>query len=618
MTTGAHPSAPAERYAARAAEEASAARRCRERSERTGWLRIVAFVVMIVALVAMATTRHAPVAPWVALFVLSLIAFVALVSRHRRIRDAMTEHEQGAELYRLALRRMDRDWDALPPMRPTPAAEEHPYASDLDVVGHASLVRLLDVAGVGAISPTLLRWLLVAPPGAREIRERQGAARELAGLDDLREALALDMRLVAAAGPWPTERLLAWCELPPRLASRTAMVAGVRAITALTLLLLALQIAGLVVAPWWALSASAGLALLLSMRRAVRDALPPLELRVHSFRRRVAMLARIEETRFDSPRLDALRARLLAGGAARELSALARLSAWGEVRYSPMLHAVLQWLLQWDVHLALRLERWRARAGGRVRDWFAALDEVEALVAVGTLAHENPGWAMPDITDAPEIEGEALAHPLLPPDRRVANDVTVGPPGTFLLVTGSNMSGKSTLLRAIGTNVLLARAGSAVCAARLRLPVLEVRTSIRVADSLERGISLFMAELRRLKAVVDAARDAAAAHRPLLYLLDEILHGTNSAERRIAARIVIGELVAAGAIGAVTTHDLGLAADGELRDIARPVHFSEQFDRVDGELRMTFDYRLRPGLATSTNALALLRMVGLDPGPPPG
>jgi DNA mismatch repair ATPase MutS len=181
-----------------------------------------------------------------------------------------------------------------------------------------------------------------------------------------------------------------------------------------------------------------------------------------------------------------------------------------------------------------------------------------------------------------------------------------------LLVTGSNMSGKSTLLRAIGLNVVLAQAGAPVCAASLTMPLVELRTSIRLADSLERGVSLFMAELERLKEVVDAARRG-TRDRLLLYLLDEILHGTNTAERLIAARAVLGHLIRAGAIGAATTHDLTLAADGELAKASQPVHFTEQVtnDGNGNEAAMTFDYRLRPGLATSTNALKLLALVGL-------
>jgi DNA mismatch repair ATPase MutS len=208
------------------------------------------------------------------------------------------------------------------------------------------------------------------------------------------------------------------------------------------------------------------------------------------------------------------------------------------------------------------------------------------------------------------LEAAALGHPLIAETTRVANDVTLGPPGTFMLVTGSNMSGKSTLLRAIGMNVVLAQAGGPVCAKSMSLTPVDIWTSIRIDDSLEAGVSLFMAELRRLKRIVDAARDPGRP-RPLLYLLDEILHGTNTAERRIAARRVLTYLLEAGAIGAVTSHDLTLAEDPSLETAAQRVHFTERFERTDTGMSMSFDYTLRPGLATSANALKLLAMIGL-------
>jgi DNA mismatch repair ATPase MutS len=329
------------------------------------------------------------------------------------------------------------------------------------------------------------------------------------------------------------------------------------------------------------------------------------------------MLRLILHSRWETPRMQRLHDSLRLSGrdAAAELARLERIVAFAEVRHSPMLHFALQWLFVWDVHVAAALERWRRDAGVHVRGWLESLGEAESLAALGTLSHDNPDWCFPSITEAADeaealVEGERVGHPLLPDGARVPNDVSVGPPGSFLLITGSNMSGKSTLLRAIGANVVLALAGAPVCAARFRTPIVDVRTSIRIQDSLERGISLFMAELQRLRAVVDAARSVPEGKR-VLYLLDEMLHGTNTAERQIAARIVIGHLLAAGAIGAVTTHDLSLASTGELESAARPVHFSEQFDRTDGQTVMTFDYRLRPGLATSANALALLDLVGL-------
>ncbi|HEX5830310.1 MAG TPA: hypothetical protein VFY16_04955, partial [Gemmatimonadaceae bacterium] len=209
------------------------------------------------------------------------------------------------------------------------------------------------------------------------------------------------------------------------------------------------------------------------------------------------------------------------------------------------------------------------------------------------------------------VEAEALAHPLLAPSHAVANDVVVGPPGTVLLVTGSNMAGKSTLLRAVAANAVLAQADAPACARRLRLPSLAVHTSMRVSDSLEAGVSLFLAELLRLRQIVDAARAWRPGQPAVLYALDEILHGTNTAERQVAARRILGHLLAHGAIGLVSTHDLALANTPELRAAAVPAHFREELGSGDGVAAMRFDYVLRPGLATSSNALKLMELMGL-------
>ncbi len=230
--------------------------------------------------------------------------------------------------------------------------------------------------------------------------------------------------------------------------------------------------------------------------------------------------------------------------------------------------------------------------------------------------------------DATVVVARGLGHPLLPPAVCVRNDVQVGPPGTLLLVTGSNMSGKSTLLRAIGLNVVLAQAGGPVCAAALWLPPVRLATAIRVRDSLEEGVSYFLAELRRLREIVEAAHPRPDRDQPpLLYLLDEMLHGTNTAERQIAARRILRHLVAQGAIGVVSTHDLTLADTPGLAKVSVPVHFTETLtsgeDEASGGVEassgeagigpvMRFDYRLRPGIATSTNALRLMEAVGLD------
>jgi len=262
----------------------------------------------------------------------------------------------------------------------------------------------------------------------------------------------------------------------------------------------------------------------------------------------------------------------------------------------------------------VRLERWKTKHGAALRGWMEALGRADALSTLAALAHAHPDWAFPDAqggtTDRPpRLEAKALGHPLLPPDDAVRNDVALGPPGNLLLVTGSNMSGKSTLLRAVGANIILAGSGGPVCAEAMTLPIVDLRTSMRIRDSLEEGISYFMAELKRLKAVCDAA--AAADERPVLYLLDEILQGTNTAERQIAARRILHHLLDQHAIGAVTTHDLALVDAADLKERTTLVHFRESLETREGDPPISFDYRLRPGIATSTNALRLMEIMGL-------
>jgi DNA mismatch repair ATPase MutS len=302
-----------------------------------------------------------------------------------------------------------------------------------------------------------------------------------------------------------------------------------------------------------------------------------------------------------------------------------------------MIFPVLQAVFLWNFHTLWLLEGWQRDNVQHAREWLQALGTLEAYSALATLGYDHPDWAFPEVTTNQDEAGEVatgghgavlearnLGHPLLPDEVCVGNDVSIGPAGTFLLVTGSNMSGKSTLLRAIGTNVVLAQAGGPVCASWLRLAPVILTTSIRVQDSLEHGVSYYMAELQRLKQVVDTslqARDSGATSTPL-FLLDEILHGTNTSERQIAARHIIGYLLSIGATGAVSTHDLTLADSPQFAQDRALVHFTEQFERDSaGRPSMTFDYKLRPGLATSTNALKLMEIVGLPlpeqvPSPP--
>jgi DNA mismatch repair ATPase MutS len=332
-------------------------------------------------------------------------------------------------------------------------------------------------------------------------------------------------------------------------------------------------------------------------------------------RHHAALFARIEDAAFTSPPLKALQEELRRSGltASREMEKLSRIEQFADLRLVMLLHPLITLFTLWDFQVLAELERWQARAAPHLCRWFGALGEFDALSAMAWLKHDNPEWAFPELDEASsQLEAQQLGHPLIPGDRRVPNDVIVGPPGRFLMVTGSNMSGKSTLLRAIGVNAVLAQVGAPVCATRMTLPPLAVFTSMRVQDSLEEGVSYFMAALQRLKLVVSAARDVGAGEPMLLYLLDEILQGTNTAERQVAVRRIVHHLLALRVIGAVTTHDLELAAAEDLTAFCDAVHFTEGIEHEDEGLRLSFDYTLKPGVATSRNALKLLKSVGLE------
>jgi len=386
----------------------------------------------------------------------------------------------------------------------------------------------------------------------------------------------------------------------------------VLALTGALWILIALHATRILPAALWTIPLVAGIVLSFAMAGRIRATLDRAGGGQDALSRYAALFAHAVTVPQTSRRLSALLERLSVDGqpAPSRMRHLNQILGFGELRRrgAAILHFPIQAFTLWDFHVLFALERWRRTNGARVREWLQALGELDALALLATAQRDNPEWAVPEIGPVPELRAEAIAHPLIPDDRRVANDVTMGPPGTMLLITGSNMSGKSTLLRTIGLNAVLAQAGACVCAHRLQLPESDLQTSIRVQDSLEHGLSYFMASLARLKGVIDAAEHEREG-RVLLFLLDEILQGTNSVERRIAVRAVSRHLLDAGAIGAMTTHDLGLAEEEPLKSAARLLHFSETLN-PDGT--MSFDYTLKPGLATSRNALRLMQMIGID------
>lgn len=543
----------------------------------------------------------------------SLLAFVVLLVIHDRVLERKRRAEASVSWAEEGLARLAGDF-AHPP-RPGEVAPsgDHPYAYDLDVVSKGSLLQSIDTTRTAQARAILSRWLL-EPAGAEEVAVRQACARDLAPRVDLREALAVEGSILAAEPPDPAP-LLRWAVEGSGMSASAGLQVLALALPATTLGLLFFGAALPLPRALWVVTLVAQIAITARLRSAIAPAIVASSDHQASLARFARMLEVVEGARFDAPPLEALRARVAEGPASVEIARLGRVVAYVEARRNEVFKLLVAPLLMWDLNCALALERWRRRAGRFMAEHLATLARIEALSALAARAWERPEDAWPVVVDDEVVfEASGLAHPLIRVEKAVRNDVAFPGAGSVLLVTGSNMSGKSTLMRAIGTNVALALAGAPVRATALRTSSFAVWTSMRIRDDLSEGVSHFFAELQRLKAVVDAA-DAASdsASRPVLFLLDEILHGTNSRERHLGARGVVRRLVERRACGAVSTHDLALAAlEQELPGRVRNVHFREQVELVDGKETMTFDYRLRSGVVTSSNALRLMRIVGLD------
>ncbi len=531
------------------------------------------------------------------------LGFVALVVAHDRVLRAQRAAEHSVAYYDDGLARLEDRFAGRGLAGDGLAPEGHLYASDLDLFGEGSLYERLCRARSRAGRERLAHWLL-EPAEPDEVRARQAAVEELASRIDLRERLALVGE--DASGGLEPARLVAWGAEggdAPSLAVRvTAATLSLASATALV---------GWVFGPFGPAPAllvwvvQSGVAWRLRSR--VRRTIAGVERAARDLDLFSELLAGLEAEHFSSPRLAALRAAVETDGIAPSLRIrqLRRRIDLLDARRN-QLFAPLAAMLLWTTQTALSIEHWRAAFGPHVDAWLDAVGELEALSSLATQRFEQPDDVFPEISeDGPRFEGRAIGHPLLPVNRCVRNDVALSSSHQVMVVSGSNMSGKSTLLRSVGTNAVLALAGAPVRAASLQLSPLTIGASIRVNDSLQEGSSRFYAEIQRIAGIVAAH----ARERPVLFLLDEILHGTNSHDREIGARAIVEALVDRGAIGLVTTHDLALAQVAErLAPRGENVHFEDHLE--DGQMR--FDYRMRPGVVRKSNALELMRAVGLD------
>ncbi len=529
--------------------------------------------------------------------------FALLVLGHEPIRRAGNRARRAVQFYANGLARLEGRWAGTGSSGLEYLDLAHPYAADLDLFGVGSLFERLCTARTRAGEAALAAWLL-APASPEAIRERHEAIVELRPRLDLREdleILGVEVREgidPSALAAWGTENRAFAGPVVPLAAAVLATLATA-------------AVCGWLFYDWGLLPLFAVILVEIAFVRAVssrvRQVLKAVQERTHDLVLLSELLRRLETQPLEAPLLQRLAGALDTGGlpASRQIRRLARLLRLLDYQRNQLFMPLAAiWL--WTAQFAIRIDAWRTGSGREIARWLKAIGDFEALCALASYAAENPADPFPELASGPScFEAQNLGHPLLRPRDFVRNDVTLCGATRVLIVSGSNMSGKSTLLRTVGTAAVLAFAGAPVYAARLKITPLSLGATLRIQDSLQDGKSRFYAEITRVRQLVDLSRGPL----PLLFLFDELFHGTNSHDRCVGARSVVQGLIAKGAIGLVTTHDLALAQiAGDQGSPIVNVHFEDQL--VDG--KMLFDYRMRPGVVTHSNALALMRAIGLE------
>jgi hypothetical protein len=544
-------------------------------------------------------SRHMLAAWWL---IVPLAAFIVLAAYHSRVLRERTLAERAVTVYRNGLARIEDHWTGMGQTGERFLDPHHIYAADLDLFGRGGLFELLSLARTRMGEDTLAGWLL-SPGVVEDVQERHSAVAELRERLDLREDVAV-LGEHARVGVHP-EHLLLWAESRNRLPEGWVYV-----------LATALAVCSVLGAGVWAVwdrvlpflvSVSIGAGVTYWLRKPIEEVLHGAEHAFEDLDLLSAVLARFERESFSSKLLVRLNHDLPSHQEAGSIviARLRKLVQKSESRHNMFLR-IVDVPLMYSVRVAYAAEKWRTSNGGAVRRWLSALGEMEALLSLSAYAYEHPNDPFPEFELATTcFEADGLGHPLIPASMCVRNSLALGQEARVLLVSGSNMSGKSTLMRAVGVNTVLAMAGAPVRARRLKLAPLQVGASIRVNDSLQEGSSRFYAEITRLRQLFDFA----AGSPPLLFLLDELLQGTNSKDRRIGAEGIVRALVGRGAIGIVSTHDLALTdIGGPLDGHLHNVHFQDEL--IEGKMR--FDYQLREGIVTKSNGLELMRSIGLE------
>jgi hypothetical protein len=575
----------------------------RQAMNRWSNLRLLIFLASISAMV-WTVKNHQPILVLISL-VVGIGAFVAAVIRHNHHTRLYERATRLQWLNREGIQRCTGTWQQRDMLGESFIDKTHPYSSDLDLFGKNSLFQWFNTARTLAGQQSLARTLLEPAPPA-QLPDRQSALRELASKLDWRQQLEAEAFAVQGKDLDP---LFTWAESPLStflLSRRARLLRFLPIITALLWLLTLLtnshplSLAAVITLALQTVSAG-------TLSRAFQARLQSALQWESAIATCKTLLATVDSQTFSTPLNQSIHQSLHNERGHTASATFAQIEthlSWLSLRNNPIIHLLFNSFAYWDLQWLITIEKWRCAHGGQLRSWMHQFAEMEALASLSVIPFENPCWTYPQLSESIPIRATKLGHPLLPADRRVSNHFAIDHPSSVAIITGSNMSGKSTFLRTVGLNLVLANTGAPVCAQSFTCSPMQLFTSMRIADDMSSGVSSFYAELLRIKMIVDAAKSA-----PILYLVDEIFRGTNSGDRVAGAIEVLKSLIKTHAVGLVSTHDLELAklADSYPENFAN-YHFSEHYT----DSGIDFNYTIQPGPATTTNARHLIRMVGIE------
>lgn len=568
------------------------------------YLRLAAFVIGLFVSVYTYAIEQQVISAVVTLLWIGL--FIYLVKLHEKAIQRKNFTDALVKINERAIDRIEDNWNKFQDNGEEFGQEEHPYSGDLDIVGHNSLFQWINSSATYFGRLRLKDYLLKPLKSKDQIKERQEAVKELAKEIEIRQRVNAEAMLISGQSTNP-EDLIKWAERPQKEGGSLAekLITNLLTLAFFTIIFLAIFTETVTYKAFLAVTALNLAVLYLGNKKGgpILDTIHQYKTGIRTYEN---IIRAIEEGNFSSQSLKKIQRKLYTKENKKASELISELKAISNLISDRrnMAYIIINIAFMWDFRCITMLSKWKSKNGKYLKSWLEVIGEFEALSSFANIAFENESWCFPDLHEEGMIlKAENLGHPLLG-QRRVCNNITIKDKGSVLLITGSNMSGKSTFLRTVGINLVMSYCGAPVCASSFTASIMNVYSCMRVSDNLEKSISSFYAEILRIKMIVNASK----GNNKIFFLLDEIFKGTNSIDRHLGASMLIKQLSKSGASGMVSTHDLELGdLEKEMAKLSN-YHFQEHYE--NGDLR--FDYKLRRGISTTRNAMHIIKMAGIE------